>query len=138
MKSFVVDASVAIKWFIPEIHHADAIRLVTRKYSLLAPSLIFPEVANVLWKKVRSKEITGEESREIFSAFQRFDLQIFPSEDIIDEAWSIAFTCDRTIHDSIYLALAIGTESAFVTADHKFYRALARQYGRHLMWVGDL
>jgi predicted nucleic acid-binding protein len=138
VKSYVVDASVAIKWFIPEIHHTDAIRLVTHKCSLIAPSLIFPEVANVLWKKVRSKELVEEEAREIYSAFQRFDLMIYPSEDIIDEAWSIAFTCNRTIYDSIYLALAIGTDSVFVTADHKFYRALSRQYEKHMKWVGDL
>ena len=37
---FVVDASVAIKWFVPEIHAEAARRLLREGITLLAPDLI--------------------------------------------------------------------------------------------------
>lgn len=53
MKAIVVDASVAIKWFIPEIHATAAGRLLEKNLKLLAPDLIFAEIGNILWKKCR-------------------------------------------------------------------------------------
>jgi predicted nucleic acid-binding protein len=42
---FVIDASVEIKWFIPEVHSAAAQRLLSGNHELLIPDLFFPEVA---------------------------------------------------------------------------------------------
>ena len=50
---FVVDASVAIKWFVPEIHAEAARRLLREGITLLAPDLIWAEVANALWRMRR-------------------------------------------------------------------------------------
>ena len=55
MSLFVVDASVAIKWFLPEIHSDAALPLLAHKHLLHAPDLIFSEFGNVLWKRVRKK-----------------------------------------------------------------------------------
>jgi len=40
MKRFVVDASVAMKWFIPEIHSPAAARLLEEQLHLCAPDLL--------------------------------------------------------------------------------------------------
>ncbi len=50
---FVVDSSVAIKWFVPEIHTVEAIRVRAAGRSLHAPAFIDVEMGNVLWKKVQ-------------------------------------------------------------------------------------
>jgi predicted nucleic acid-binding protein len=47
----VVDASVAIKWYLPEIHSEDALRLIDEERELLVPDLVWSEVGNILWKK---------------------------------------------------------------------------------------
>jgi len=39
---FVVDASVAMKWFIPEVHSAAAERLLHSRFDVSAPDLIRP------------------------------------------------------------------------------------------------
>ena len=53
--NLVIDASVLIKFFIPEIlsekaenHHN---QVAKGDLSLVAPDLIFPEAGNILWKK---------------------------------------------------------------------------------------
>ena len=52
----IVDASVAVKWVVPEIGSDQAAALAT--YRLSAPDLLDAECANVLWVKVTRAEIS--------------------------------------------------------------------------------
>ena len=79
MKKFVVDASVAVKWFVPEIQSAAAERLLDPEIVLSAPDLILSELGNTLWKKVRRLEITSHEAEEIVTAFDSVPVEIYPS-----------------------------------------------------------
>ena len=53
MSVFVVDASVVVKWFVPEIHSDAARRLLVLPHEYVAPDLLFAETANTIWKKIR-------------------------------------------------------------------------------------
>jgi predicted nucleic acid-binding protein len=53
---FVVDASVAVKWFADEPLFDKAREL--QQHSLAAPDLIFAEAANVIWKLWRKGVLT--------------------------------------------------------------------------------
>ena len=59
--NLVIDASVLIKFYVPEILSDKAEELLIRvehgDVVLLAPDLIYPEVGNILWKKQRTKEL---------------------------------------------------------------------------------
>jgi hypothetical protein len=55
-----VDASVAVKWLLPEVHSDAALRILEHHRPLLVPDLLFAEVGNVLWKRVRRREATIE------------------------------------------------------------------------------
>ena len=57
--AYVIDASVAVKWFVPEVHSEHALRLLRKKFALLAPELIQAEFGNILWKKCRAGELDG-------------------------------------------------------------------------------
>ena len=48
MNKFVVDASVAIKWYLPENFSEDADRLLNPLFELLVPELLFAETGNIL------------------------------------------------------------------------------------------
>lgn len=50
MKSFVVDASVAIKWFVLEEHTIESRLLLDENFELFAPHLLFTEYGNIVWK----------------------------------------------------------------------------------------
>lgn len=139
MSRWVVDASVAVKWFLPEVHSESVDRLLREAYQLLAPDLIWAEFGNVLWKKWRRKEIEAEVAQGILRDFLRFPLDVHGSEPLLQLAWAIAAEFERTVYDSLYLALAQSTGCPLVTADRKLYNALKpTRFAPQLLWVEDI
>ena len=65
MNVFVVDASVVVKWLVPEIHSDAARRLLVLPHEYVAPDLLFAETANTIWKKIRRGELTAEEGQQL-------------------------------------------------------------------------
>ena len=124
MTKIVVDAGVAIKWYVPEIHSAAAVRLLEGDFVLCAPDLIGPELANAVWKKVRRAEISPEEGNEILAAFEGIQIELAPARPLLPAAYEAAVTLDRTVHDCLYLALAVAQNCPLFTADRKLHAAV--------------
>ena len=124
MKTFIVDASVAIKWFIPEKGSIEAIKLLSNKYRLLAPDIIRPEVGNILWKLYSRKLLSGDEAVKIIENFLSLTIEICSSDSLLMSALEIAIATGRTVYDSLYLALAVEQNAAMITADQRFANAL--------------
>jgi predicted nucleic acid-binding protein len=138
MKRVVVDASIAVKWFVPEIHSELAARLLDAEFIVSAPDLIGPELGNTLWKKVRRREITPKEAAEILKTFPSLGVEIYPSSALLSSAFEVAVVLDRTVYDSLYLALAVAQDGALVTADQKFHAAVIEStLASHVRWIGD-
>ena len=92
---------------------------------MLAPDLIVAEMGNILWKKCRRKEITAGDARKIIGAVvNSFPIQIIYSNQLMPVAFEIAHDYDRTVYDSLYLALARIKESPLVTADEHLVNAI--------------
>lgn len=139
MSDLVVDASVAIKWFLPEIHGEAALRLLEGQYTLRAPDLIFSEFGNVLWKRFRKGQISRKEAIVTTEALLALPLQVESSQSLIPAALEIACSAHRTVYDSLYLAVAIAHQCRVVTADSKLHNALKRgALSAHLLWVEDI
>ena len=135
----VVDASVAVKWFVPEVHAPAARRLLSGELTLLAPDLIWAEVANALWRKWREGESAVEIVQGILADFRRFPLHIHAGESLYEVTCPVAVATGRTFYDSLYLALAISTGSPLVTADQRFYNVLREtSWGQHCLWVENV
>lgn len=138
MKRVVVDASVAVKWFVPEIHSAAAARLLEPEFIISAPDLIGPELGNTVWKKVRRQEITSAEASEILAAFPNVGVEIYPSSVLLISAFALAVALDRTVYDSLYLALAVAQDGALITADQKFHASVIKSpLASHIRWIED-
>ena len=125
MTPLVVDSSVAVKWFIPEVLSDQAARMLDDSYELLAPDLLISEFGNVLWKKIRRGEIVTSEAREILSAFRRVPLEIHPGLELVEAALEIAVAHGRTVYDALYVALAVAQDCPLVTADDRLAQAFA-------------
>lgn len=139
MTSLVVDASVATKWFLPEVHSEDALRLLDEPYRLLAPDLLYSEVGNTLWKRVVKKEISQKQSIEIIRALETLPLVSFATKPLVAAALEVACRTGRTVYDSVYLALAAHHDCRLVTADRRFYNALrSLPLKTSLLWIGDI
>ena len=116
--SLVVDASVAVKWVVLEEGRAEALRR-TAGVQLSAPDFVLVEAANILWKKVRRKELNQDQAHLggefIRAAFQ----SLIPASDLIEDAASISFDLDHPVYDCMYLACARRLGFSLLTADQK-------------------
>jgi predicted nucleic acid-binding protein len=52
MSRYIVDASIAVKLYVPEVHSQQAVRFFSDQHDLIAPDLMLAEFGNIIWKKV--------------------------------------------------------------------------------------
>jgi predicted nucleic acid-binding protein len=116
----VVDASVAIKWFVREALHAEALRLLDHADSLHGPDLLAVEVTNVAWRKAARGEITRTQAAEIAKAIRQGTPLLYPSAPFIERALDLAFRLSHPVYDCLYLACAEAIDGTLITADIKF------------------
>ncbi len=132
MSGYVLDASVAAKWFLPpdsEPLADESLRILERyargEVQFLVPDLFWPEIGNILWKAVRLGRLTKESAEEALDSLTRLNIPTSPSGALLRDAFSIAVGFQRTVYDSIYVALAVMSDRQFLTADERLANAVA-------------
>lgn len=139
MSGYVVDGSVVIKWFIPEIHSESAMQAARLRQRLHDPHFMTLELGNVVAKKIRRGGLTRADGKTILKELPHLPLQRHADERLFPAAYELAVDTRRSLHDRLYLALAEAVDGRMVTADNKVFKALAGgPYGRRLLWVEDL
>jgi len=136
----IVDASVGVKWFVPEVHAAEARQWRSGPDELHAPAFFFDlEIANILWKKVRRAEITRADADLILGQLPGLPLTRHAEPPLLTSAFDLADRTQRTVYDCLYLALAVQLAGRMVTADQRLYNSLAgTPWAGCICWVGDL
>ena len=140
MSAIVVDASVGVKWFVPEVHAAEARQWRSGPDELHIPAIFFDlEIANILWKKVRRAEITRADADLILAQLPSLPLTRRPEAPLLVSAFDLADRTQRTVYDCVYLALAVQLAGRMVTADQRLYNSLAgTPWAPYICWVQDL
>jgi predicted nucleic acid-binding protein len=138
----VLDASVAVKWYIPEELAAEARRFMAARFAIHVPSSFAAECGNTLWKKSAQRlELDRDRGREIFGEILAYPKRVHDAERLTALAYDLAHDVGNArlaIYDFIYLALAVALDCRLVTADRVFYNALmASPHGPRLLWVAD-
>lgn len=139
MSQYVVDASVAAKWFVNEEHSAAAGRLRKVDHELIGPDLLPVEVGSALLKKVRRGELSAAEGESGARLLTLLPIRLQAALGLLPSAWAIAnrYTC--SLYESIYVALAVEADCELVTADRKLFDMLAgTPLAEHLLWVEAL
>lgn len=125
MSVLVVDASVVLKWFVPEIHGDAARRLLGAAHQFLSPDLLFPEVGNAIWKKVRRGELTAEEGQRLAADISSVAVETVSTRGLTIDAHALAVATGLTVYDAMYLALAVRLKTELITADDELSRTVA-------------
>ncbi len=122
--TIIVDASVAMKWFVEETLHDEARDLVKYQREIQAPDFILIEVANVAWKKAVRKEISNDQVRAIVHMIPQFIPLLLPSSKLLERAMELTIELAHPIYDCLYIACAEMTGSVLVTADNRLCKAV--------------
>ena len=131
MSDFIVDASVAVKWFVAEMDS-----LVADELS--APRLIITEVANVLCRKAMTGLMTTLEARHYFRSLPHYLDGIIAIDELIEPALVNACALQRPIYDLIYLEAARRLDAQLVTADRRFASKIAgTDFARQVTLLSD-
>lgn len=120
----VIDASFAIKWFLPEDGSENARRFFNGLDNFVVPDLFLIEIDNILSKKVRRKELDIPGAEEIFSIIRNLPFISVPYEKLSKEVFFISTRFPVTQYDACYLALAVEYDGRFYTADKRFLRGV--------------
>ena len=123
--TWIVDASIAVKWVVSEPQRDKARLLLADTDLLEAPDLLFPETANTVWKKTRRGEMTARQAELALAAIARLIAVVHPSEDLFARALEMAQALDDPAYDCFYLACAERQGGVLVTADARLCAAVA-------------
>ena len=141
MSLFVVDANVAVKWFLParsETLTDEALELFRRfargDVRFTVPDLFWAEFANVLSKAVRLGRFPKASAEAALASLSERELPTVPSLTLLDTAFQIAMAFDRTAYDSLYVALAVHSKAQLITADERLASSLAAHFP--VKWLG--
>ena len=113
----LVDTSVAIKWSVEE-EGSDAAFVLYGPQSAI-PDVLLPELANVLWKKVRKGQIGSEQALAAYHEILT-DFEIVSTRGLEQRALELSLLLDHPAYDCFFLAAAEAGNTMLVTADLKF------------------
>ncbi len=143
MSLVVVDASVAVKWFLPESGEplADEAEALLDQYDrkeiqFVVPNLFYVEIASAIWKAVRVGRVSRALGDQALVLLTEREFATVPSLKLLDGAFQIASDYGRTVYDSLYVALAMQTQSQLITADERLANALAAHFP--VKWLGSV
>jgi len=122
---WVVDASVIIKWYVPEDDFAAARALRVPRVRLSAPDLLFIELSNILWKIVRRGDMQPGRAIEIIEEIVASPFITYTTQSLARDAIDLAMTTDVSAYDASYVALAMRLNVQCITADQKLVQKLA-------------
>ena len=140
MEDYVIDSSVAVKWFVFENDSPTAIKILEsykrNEIKFLAPDLIYAEFGNIIWKKQVFQSFSSADANFALQEIQKLAISVTPATDLFDDAYKIAVKHGRTFYDSLYLALSVRENCKFVTADEKFYNAVRTDFSKIILLAG--
>lgn len=122
----VVDASIVIKWVVPEkdSQHAEALL----DHELIAPELLIPECANVLWRKTVRGELAPAAAEAAAKTIELAGIELLSTSGMLRDIFVLARDLNHAAYDCTYLALAIALDLPMVTADVRFAERCAKLY----------
>jgi predicted nucleic acid-binding protein len=128
----VVDASVAVKWVLPEAGSDRAAAIRTADDDLVAPSLACAEIGSAIWRAVLRGDVSAAEARRDLRVAVDHYRRIVPLEELAERAIDLAMRLRHPIYDCFYLALAEREGCPLITADSRLVAAAKAMKGVEL------
>lgn len=143
MSDFVLDASVAAKWFLPakeEPFSIEALGLYERylhdEIDFIIPDIFWAEIGSIFWKAIRLGRLQKDPAEAALAELMQCELTSYPSTMLLRKAFEISTTFNRSFYDSLYVSLAAESNVPLLTADECLANSLAARFP--IRWVGAI
>ena len=141
MKQAVVDASVALKWYLDDEElGTKAINILTLYVSgdinIFAPSLIEYEVMDGLKIAQKRGRIDKNTIQTAIEGFFNLEIKVYNVSHLFHKTLDIMNSCDISSYDASYLALAENEKTPFVTADKVLYNKVRKKL-KYIKWLEE-
>ena len=113
-----------MKWAVAENLRDEARGLIQFRDRLMAPDLIFPELANICWRKATNGQMRPDQAPLVIATVRAVITGVRPTEGYADRAVAIALMLGHPAYDAIYLACAEASDAVLVTADSRLARKI--------------
>lgn len=94
--------------------------------ALLAPDLLWVEVAQIGWKHIRKGFLNAADAEQVVFPMAAVPVERCPSNEFLPTAGELAIEYDRTVYDALYLTLTMRDNCPVITADARLVNALRR------------
>lgn len=137
--SFVLDASIAARWFLPDEANAQSEAILDRiadGEAAIAPDIFRLEIQNLMLAAERVGRIMPDDVDGALEALRDLPIRLEPSANrfLAGSEIALARRYDLTAYDAAYLACAERLGLELVTADGQLERA-SRHFGLPVTFV---
>jgi predicted nucleic acid-binding protein len=123
----VIDSSIALQWVLPEEATEQAERYLSEP-DIVAPDVLFVEAANVLAKKVRLRDLSGDQARRAFALIAEAFTRVESTRWLVPRALELAITLSHPAYDCVFLACAEALGAKLATRDAPVVKRI-REHG---------
>ncbi len=141
--TYVVDASVVVKWFLTdEVLGRQALTVwrthLESETVLAAPSHVIVEVSNAILSASRYSppRVGFETARDMIADLTEISISTVPVLELVIPAFELSHEFETSLYDSLYLALSRVTSATLITADRRFYEKILHDHD--VLWLGDI
>lgn len=138
---FVLDASVAAKWFFKEEMSEKSLvfleRLRRREIRVVVPEFFYSELGSVCSKRVRRDKIPVKQAITYSDSLSELPLQPYSDRELADVALENAFLFNISVYDALYVSLAEIYCAPFVTADKALFEKCRKRFD-FIEYLGDI
>ncbi len=142
MKQAVIDASVALKWYLEDEEYSlKAMGLLERYVSddldIIAPFLLEYEVINGLIIAQKRGRVENKKVITAVDGFMDLEIKMKSLSGLYSKVLHFCSVYKCSAYDAAYLALADNEDIPIVTADERLYNMVKKDMKR-VKWVGDI
>ncbi len=140
----VADASVVVKWYLPEVDesHADLALVLYAQFQagtvrLIAPTQIRFELTSAITAATLGARprFSVSQAQAAITDFLNLPLPTFADAPLLTAGFLLARQYGIAFYDAVYLALAQREQVRLITADRKCYNRIAHL--PDVLWLGD-
>jgi predicted nucleic acid-binding protein len=140
--AFIVDASVAVKWHLPDEDDADIAFVLLDQFDqgeidLLAPYHIRYEVASAITVATlgRAPPLSRNDGETAIAEFIALQLRTSTEDALIPAAYALVHQHGCAFYGALYLALAEHPHIPFIMADGRLYQRIGHL--PNAVWLGN-